>query len=295
MPAMILDGKIVAKKIQDEVKDEVSSLQKKGVSIGLATILVGNDPASKIYVTSKHRICQSLGIYSERHDLASNVSEEEVISLIKKLNQESRISGILVQIPLPSHISEAKVTETINPMKDVDGFHPANLGKLMRGDPLFIPCTPLGIQRLLVYYGIQIQGADVVIVGRSNIVGKPLANLLSQRGKDANATVTLCHTATRDLPSHTRRADILIVAAGRAKMISQDMVKGGSVVIDVGINRIGKTEEGKDILCGDVDFEGVKEKAGAITPVPGGIGPMTTTMLMYNTVKAAKLQAGTLR
>lgn len=295
MSAMILDGKIVAKKIQDEVKDEVSSLQKKGVSIGLATILVGNDPASKIYVASKHRICQSLGIYSERHNLASNVSEEEVISLIKKLNQESQISGILVQIPLPSHISEAKVTETINPMKDVDGFHPANLGKLMRGDPLFIPCTPLGIQRLLVYYGIQIQGADVVIVGRSNIVGKPLANLLSQRGKDANATVTLCHTATRDLPSHTRRADILIVAAGRAKMISQDMVKGGSVIIDVGINRIGKTEEGKDILCGDVDFEGVKEKAGAITPVPGGVGPMTTTMLMYNTVKAAKLQAGTLR
>ena len=294
MPARILDGRSVSLEIRDEIKREVSSLKKNGIAAGLATILVGDNPASQGYVASKARTCQALGIYSERYDLPSDTSEKDVISLVGKLNLKSSISGILVQLPLPPHISEARVTEALNPVKDVDGLHPSNLGRLMRGDPLFIPCTPHGIQELLAHYGIGIEGADIVIVGRSNIVGKPLANLLSQRGEKANATVTLCHTATRDLSSHTRRADILIAAVGRARMISQDMVKDGAVVVDVGINRIGKTKEGRDILCGDVDFDSVKEKASAITPVPGGVGPMTIAMLMFNTLKAAKLQAGML-
>jgi len=208
------------------------------------------------------------------------------------LNKDPKIHGILVQLPLPKHINETEVLYAIDPKKDVDGFHPVNVGKLMIGEPDYLPCTPHGIQQLLIRSGIETKGAEVVVVGRSNIVGKPIANILLQKREGANATVTVCHTATRDISFHTKRADILIVAAGRPKAVTADMVKEGVVVIDVGVNRIGKSESGKAILVGDVDFEGVKEKAKAITPVPGGVGPMTITMLMLNTVKAAKLAAG---
>jgi methylenetetrahydrofolate dehydrogenase (NADP+)/methenyltetrahydrofolate cyclohydrolase len=233
-----------------------------------------------------------MGIYSERHDIPVKTTQSELLALVDKLNKSPKIHGILVQLPLPKHLNETEVLYAIDPRKDVDGFHPINLGKLMIGEPDYIPCTTHGIQQLLVRSGVQIDGAEVVVVGRSNIVGKPIANILLQKKPGANATVTICHTGTRDMAFHTRRADILIVAAGRPKAITADMVKEGVVVIDVGVNRIGKTAEGKDILVGDVDFEGVKEKAKAITPVPGGVGPMTITMLMLNTVRAAKIAAG---
>jgi methylenetetrahydrofolate dehydrogenase (NADP+)/methenyltetrahydrofolate cyclohydrolase len=214
------------------------------------------------------------------------------LELVDKLNKEPKIHGILIQIPLPRHINEAKVLYAIDPGKDVDGFHPTNLGKLMIGEPDFIPCTPQGIQQLLIRSGIPTEGAEVVVLGRSNIVGKPIANIMLQKAKGANSTVTICHTATKDVAFHTRRADILIVAAGRPKAVTADMVKEGVVVIDVGVNEIGKTAEGKRILAGDVDYEPVKAKAKAITPVPGGVGPMTITMLMLNTVKAARISRG---
>jgi len=233
-----------------------------------------------------------LGIYSERHDLPADTSEEDLLALIDKLNKDPKIHGILVQLPLPKHINETNVLYAIDPKKDVDGFHPVNVGKLMIGEPDYLPCTPHGIQQLLIRSGIEIEGAEVVVVGRSNIVGKPIANILLQKQKGANATVTICHTRTRDISFHTKRADILIVAAGRPKAITADMVKEGVVVIDVGVNRIGMSESGKAILAGDVDFEAVKEKAKAISPVPGGVGPMTITMLMLNTVRAAKIAAG---
>jgi methylenetetrahydrofolate dehydrogenase (NADP+)/methenyltetrahydrofolate cyclohydrolase len=220
------------------------------------------------------------------------MAEADLLKLIDQYNKDPKIHGILVQLPLPKHIDEGKVLYAIDPRKDVDGFHPVNVGKLMIGEPDYLPCTPAGIQQLLIRSGTNIEGAEVVVVGRSNIVGKPIANILLQKREGANATVTVCHTRTHDMASHTRRADILIVAAGKPKAVTADMVKEGTVVIDVGVNRIGKTPEGKAILCGDVDFEAVKEKASAITPVPGGVGPMTITMLMMNTVKAAKLAAG---
>jgi methylenetetrahydrofolate dehydrogenase (NADP+)/methenyltetrahydrofolate cyclohydrolase len=242
-------------------------------------------------VTAKQKTAKDLGFYSVQEDVAEDIAEEDLMAMIEKYNNDNRIHGILVQLPLPGHINETRVLNTINPNKDVDGFHPMNIGRLMIGDAVFFPCTPLGIQQLLVKNGIETKGAEVVVVGRSNIVGKPIAMMLAQKAKGANATVTICHTATRDLASHTRRADILIVAAGRPKGITADMVKEGVVVIDVGVNRTGMTPEGKAKLCGDVDFEAVKEKASAITPVPGGVGPMTITMLMLNTVKAARLAA----
>jgi methylenetetrahydrofolate dehydrogenase (NADP+)/methenyltetrahydrofolate cyclohydrolase len=214
------------------------------------------------------------------------------MKLIDKLNKDPKINGILVQLPLPKHLNEEAVLYAIDPDKDVDGFHPVNVGKLMIGEPNYLPCTPAGIQQLLIRSGAQVEGAEVVVVGRSNIVGKPIANILLQKAPGANATVTVCHTRTKDMAFHTRRADILIVAAGKANYVTADMVKEGAVVIDVGVNEIGKTAEGKRILAGDVDFENVKEKAKAITPVPGGVGPMTITMLMMNTVKAAKVAAG---
>ena len=233
-----------------------------------------------------------MGIYSERYDLPADTGEEKLLALIDKLNKDQRIHGILVQLPLPKHINETKVLYAIDPKKDVDGFHPVNVGKLMIGEPDYLPCTPHGIWQLLLRSGVQIEGAEVVVVGRSNIVGKPIANILLQKKEGANATVTVCHTRTRDISFHTKRADILIVAAGKPKAITADMVKEGAVVIDVGVNRIGKTAEGKAILVGDVDFDAVKEKAKAITPVPGGVGPMTIIMLMLNTVRAAKVAAG---
>ena len=293
MPAQIISGTEIAKQIREELKQEIDELKEKHNLIpGLATVLVGEDPASQVYVGQKEKTSLALGIYSERYDLPADTGEEELISLIDKLNKDSKIHGILVQLPLPKHISETRVLYAIDPRKDVDGFHPVNVGKLMIGEPDYLPCTPHGIQQLLIRSGVKIEGAEVVIVGRSNIVGKPIANILLQKKEGANATVTVCHTRSRDISFHTKRADILIVAAGSPKAITADMVKEGVVVIDVGVNRIGKSESGKDILVGDVDFDAVKEKAKAISPVPGGVGPMTITMLMLNTVRAAKLAAG---
>ena len=293
MTAQIVSGTEVAKQIREELAQEVAELKAKYNLIpGLATILLGDDPASKSYIAGKEKAAISLGIYSQRIDLPSSTTENDLIKLINKLNLDSKIHGILVQIPLPTHINETRVLYAIDPKKDVDGFHPVNVGKLMIGDPDFIPCTPYGIQQLLVRSGIKIDGAEVVVLGRSNLVGKPIANILIQKKPGANATVTVCHTGTKDIAFHTRRADILIVAAGKPNAVTADMVKEGVVVIDVGVNRIGKTPSGKDILVGDVDFEKIKEKATAITPVPGGVGPMTITMLMVNTVKAAKISRG---
>ncbi len=293
MAAKIISGTEVAKEIRAELKQEIADLKEKhNVVPGLVTVLVGADPASQVYVGQKEKTSQNLGIYSERYDLPENTSQEELLALIDKLNNDPKINGILVQLPLPKHINETEVLYAISPKKDVDGFHPVSLGKLMIGEPDYIPCTPHGIQQLLIRSGVKIEGAEVVVVGRSNIVGKPIANILLQKADGANATVTICHTRTKDLPFHTKRADIIIAAAGKAKAITADMVKEGVVVIDVGVNQIGTTAEGKRILVGDVDFETVKEKASAITPVPGGVGPMTITMLMLNTVRAAKLAAG---
>jgi len=290
MAAKIISGTETAAIIREELKEEVRTLKEQhGLVPGLVTIIVGDNPASVSYVTAKQKTAKELGFYSIQEDMPDDIPEEGLIAMVKKYNNDNRIHGILVQLPLPRHINETRVLNAINPNKDVDGFHPVNIGKLMIGDANFYPCTPLGIQQLLVKNGIQIDGAEVVVVGRSNIVGKPIAMMLVQKAKGANATVTICHTATRDLASHTQRADILIVAAGRPKAITANMVKEGVVVIDVGVNRIGVTPEGKAKLCGDVDFDSVKEKAAFITPVPGGVGPMTITMLMLNTVKAVRL------
>ena len=293
MTAKIISGSEVAKEIREELKQEVADLKERHNLVpGLVTILVGEDPASVSYVTAKQRTSHELGFYSKQDNQPADMAEDELLKLIDQYNSDPKIHGILVQLPLPKHIDEGKILYAIDPRKDVDGFHPVNVGKLMIGEPNYLPCTPAGIQQLLIRSGTKIEGADVVVVGRSNIVGKPIANILLQKREGANATVTVCHTRTREMASYTKRADILIVAAGKPKAITADMVKEGAVVIDVGVNRIGKTPEGKAILCGDVDFEGVKEKASAITPVPGGVGPMTITMLMMNTVKAAKLAAG---
>lgn len=293
MTAQLIKGAEVATQIREELKKEIAELKAKhNVVPGLVTVLVGADPASQVYVGAKEKTSKELGIYSERYDLPEQTTQKELITLIEKLNKNPKIHGILVQLPLPKHLNEEEVLYAIDPKKDVDGFHPVNVGKLMIGEPDYIPCTPAGIQQLLIRSSTKIEGAEVVVVGRSNIVGKPIANILLQKRDGANATVTVCHTRTRDMAFHTRRADILIVAAGKPKAITADMVKEGVVVIDVGVNEIGKTAEGKRILCGDVDFDAVKEKAKAITPVPGGVGPMTITMLMMNTVRAAKLAAG---
>jgi methylenetetrahydrofolate dehydrogenase (NADP+)/methenyltetrahydrofolate cyclohydrolase len=293
MTAKIISGREVAAEIREELKQEIARLKEENNLVpGLATVLVGEDPASQSYVGGKEKASGELGIHSERIDIPEQTSQDELMTLVDRLNKDPKIHGILVQLPLPKHLNETEVLYAIDPKKDVDGFHPVNVGKLMIGEPDYLPCTPHGIQQLLVRSGVQIEGAEVVVVGRSNIVGKPIANILLQKRPGANATVTVCHTGTRDISFHTRRADILIVAAGRPNAVTADMVKEGAVVIDVGVNRIGKTAEGKAILVGDVDFEGVKEKASFITPVPGGVGPMTITMLMVNTVRAAKLAAG---
>jgi methylenetetrahydrofolate dehydrogenase (NADP+)/methenyltetrahydrofolate cyclohydrolase len=293
MTAKIISGTEIAKQIREELKKEIAELkEKRNLIPGLATILVGSDPPSQVYVSSKVKTCEALGIYSERHDLPAETDEPTLLGLIDRLNKDPKIHGILVQLPLPKHINETNIILAVDPKKDVDSFHPVNVGKLMIGEPDYLPCTPHGIQELLIRSGGKISGAEVVVVGRSNIVGKPLANILLQKKAGANATVTVCHTGTDDIAFHTRRADILIVALGKSTFITADMVKEGAVVIDVGIHRIGKTAEGKAILCGDVDFNAVKEKVKAITPVPGGVGPMTITMLMLNTLKAAKLAAG---
>ncbi|MBM4333165.1 MAG: bifunctional 5,10-methylene-tetrahydrofolate dehydrogenase/5,10-methylene-tetrahydrofolate cyclohydrolase [Deltaproteobacteria bacterium] len=293
MAAKIISGTEVARQIREELAKEVLAIKEKNnVVPGLVTILVGEDPGSISYVTGKQKTAKELGFYSVQDNQPADISEQKLLELIDKYNQDPKIHGILVQLPLPKHINETKVLNAINPDKDVDAFHPVNVGRLMIGAANYLPCTPAGIQQLLIRTGAKIDGAEVVVLGRSNIVGKPIANMLLQKQKGANATVTICHTGTKDIPFHTRRADILIVAAGKPKAVTADMVKEGAVVIDVGVNRVGMTKEGKAILCGDVDFEAVKEKASAITPVPGGVGPMTITMLMMNTVKAAKVAAG---
>ena len=284
MPAgNLIDGKAIARQILDEVAQRVSALKSRGVQPGLAFVRVGEDPASKVYVGRKEKACTELGIFSETRVLPESASEAELLTLIQKLNSDPRIHGILVQAPLPPQISQTKIYSSVLPEKDVDGFHPVNMGKLLLGDTTgFIACTPAGVHELLVRSNIKIAGAEIVILGRGNIVGKPLAALLFQKGKNADATVTICHSRTRDIKSHCLRADILVAAMGVAEFVKVDTVKSGATVIDVGVNRI----DGK--LVGDVDFANVQPIAGKITPNPGGVGPMTIAMLLRNTVRAAE-------
>ena len=280
----LIDGKKVSEDTRAEIAKGVEELKKSsGITPGLAAVLVGDDPASEIYVRNKRKACEKVGIYSEEHKLPEETTEEELLALVNRLNNDDNIHGILVQLPLPDHINETNILRNVTPLKDVDGFHPENVGRLVEGNPRFISCTPYGIIKMLEYYNIDIKGKEAVIVGRSNIVGKPVGMLLLHR----HATVTTCHSRTKDLGEVTGRADILVAAIGRAKFITADMVKEGAVVIDVGINR---NEDGK--LAGDVDFEKVQEKASYITPVPGGVGPMTITMLLWNTLESAKMKAG---
>ncbi|MEK6679021.1 MAG: bifunctional methylenetetrahydrofolate dehydrogenase/methenyltetrahydrofolate cyclohydrolase FolD [Nitrospirota bacterium] len=283
MAAKIIDGKAISAKIKEEMKREVAELRGTGIFPGLAVILVGENPASVVYVRNKGKACHDVGIHSEEHRLTGNTSEEDLLRLIDRLNKDDKINGILVQLPLPKHINEKKILEAISQDKDVDGFHPYNVGKLMIGEPIFAPCTPYGVMKMLEYSNIDLTGKNAVIVGRSNIVGKPMAMLLLQK----NATVTICHSKTKDLAGVCRSADILVAAIGKDRFVKADMVKDGAVVVDVGINRL---PDGK--LVGDVDYDAVAQKAGYITPVPGGVGPMTITMLLYNTIQSAKRAAG---
>lgn len=295
MAATIIDGKQIAADMREELKTEVAELKTKGIVPGLGVVLVGDDPASRSYVTAKERACEDIGIYSDDNRLPADTSQEELMALVNRMNNDPKINGILVQLPLPDHLNESEVLLAIDPAKDVDGFHPMNVGKMVVGEKAFLPCTPHGCIQLLLRSGIQLEGAEVVIVGRSNIVGKPLANMLIQKSPTGNATVTVCHTRTKDLPGHTLRADILVAAAGRPNTVTADMVKEGVVVIDVGVNRVEDATRKRGYrLVGDVDFEAVKEKASMITPVPGGVGPMTITMLLYNTVESAKRAHGLL-
>jgi methylenetetrahydrofolate dehydrogenase (NADP+)/methenyltetrahydrofolate cyclohydrolase len=282
----LIDGKAIAQKIKDDIKKKVSSMKTKP---GLAVVLVGENPASKVYVNMKEVACSEVGFYSEKYKLDEKVSEAELLELVNKLNKNDKIHGILVQLPLPKHINEAKVLETISPKKDVDGFHPVNMGNLLIGTNHLVPCTPKGALKLIESTGEKIEGKHAVVIGRSNIVGKPIAQLLLQK----NATVTICHSKTKNLPEVCSQADIIVAAIGRPKMITKDYVKKGVIVIDVGINRIeDKTKPKGYYLCGDVDFDNVKDKCSFITPVPGGVGPMTIAMLMRNTLIAAKKQQG---
>lgn len=277
-----IDGKVISAAVKAKVKDGVSALKEKGINVGLAVIIVGEDPASKIYVANKKKACEDLGIVSHEYALPADTTEEELLSLVKELNESPAINGILCQLPLPKHLDEKLIINSISPEKDVDAFHPHNVGRIMIGDYDFVPCTPAGIMEMLDYEGISVEGKSCVVIGRSNIVGKPMGMLLLHK----NGTVTICHSRTRNLAEICRGADILVAAVGRANFVTADMVKEGAVVIDVGMNR----ENGK--LCGDVDFENVKDKTSAITPVPGGVGPMTIAMLMKNTLTAAKRQNG---
>lgn len=281
--AKILEGQALAKQVRAEVAAGVAQfVSRHGFPPGLGFILVGDDPSSHIYVRTKEKVCGEVGIRSEQYLLPAETSQAEVSALVARLNRDPRVHGVLIQLPLPSQLNSTELLEAVSPEKDVDGFHPANVGRLVEGRPRFEPCTPLGIIRMLEHYGVAIQGSHAVVVGRSNIVGKPVALMLLQR----HATVTICHTRTRDLPEVTRRGDILVVAAGRAGLVKGEMVREGAVVIDVGVNRV----DGK--LVGDVEFASAERRAAAISPVPGGVGPMTVAMLMANTLRAARLQAG---
>jgi methylenetetrahydrofolate dehydrogenase (NADP+)/methenyltetrahydrofolate cyclohydrolase len=292
--AKILSGKELAAKMREEMKKELAALKKDHNLVpGLAVILIGDNPASLSYVRGKEKACAEVGIFSREYKFDNDYEEAELLKLINDLNHDDEIHGILVQLPLPDHINEEKVLYAINPEKDVDGFHPVSVGRMMIGAPGFLPCTPHGIQQLLLRNGIEIAGKHVVIVGRSNIVGKPLAMILVQKKQGANATVTMCHTGTKNMASITRLADILVVAAGRPHTVNADMVREGAVVIDVGVNRVeDKTKKKGYRLIGDVEFEEVSKIASAISPVPGGVGPMTITMLLHNTIRAAKNHAG---
>lgn len=289
--AKLISGKKIGEEIRAELAVEIAALKKKRIQPGLAVVLVGEDPASAVYVRSKRKTCAELGVASFSHDLPANCTQRRLLNLIKKLNEDPKVHGILVQMPLPDHINEAKVLNAINPAKDVDGFHPISVGKLLNGEETFVSCTPAGCQELLMRSGYDPAGKHVVVVGRSNIVGKPIAALLMQKAVGANATVTVCHSRTKKLAAITKTADILIAAIGIPEFVKGRMVKEGVVIIDVGINRIpDKSKKSGHRLVGDVDFAAVSKKARAITPVPGGVGPMTITMLMKNTVAAAKKQ-----
>ncbi len=293
MAAKIIDGKQVAADMRAELKEEVARLARDGIVPGLGVILVGEDPASQSYVKAKERACEEIGLFSDDNRLPADASQQELMAVVERMNNDPKINGILVQLPLPKHLNEAEVLLAIAPDKDVDGFHPMNVGRMVVGEKAFLPCTPHGVIQLLLRSGVEIESANVVIVGRSNIVGKPVANMLIQKSNMGNATVTVCHTRTKNLAEHTRRADVIIAAAGRPDTITADMVKDGVVVIDVGVNRVEDSTKKRGYrLVGDVDFEAVKEKASLITPVPGGVGPMTITMLLYNTVESAKRAAG---
>ena len=278
----IIDGKAISAAVKERVKAGVGELNSKGVTVGLAVIIVGEDPASKVYVANKKKACEALGIISEEYALSENTTQEELLNLINELNNKKSINGILCQLPLPKHLDEKIIINSILPEKDVDAFHPHNVGRIMIGDYDFVPCTPAGIMEMLAYENIKVEGKTCVVIGRSNIVGKPMGMLLLHK----NGTVTICHSRTKNLKEICKTADILVAAVGKAGFVTPDMVKDGAIVIDVGMNR----ENGK--LCGDVDYEAVKDKTSAITPVPGGVGPMTIAMLMQNTLTAAKKQNG---
>lgn len=291
--ARIIDGKAISAAIREEIKTEVEALAKKKIVPGLAVVIVGDDPASHVYVRNKHKACQELGMHSVVHELPANATEKRVLNLVRKLNDDPAIHGILVQSPPPKHIDEGKIINTINPDKDVDGFHPVNVGRMLIGEEGFKPCTPHGIVEMLMRTGNDPAGKHVVIIGRSNIVGKPMAALLVQKAPGANATVTICHSRTKNIAKYTQQADILIAAMGVPEFVKARMVKDGAVVIDVGMNRIeDKTKKSGFRLVGDVAFAGVSKKAKAITPVPGGVGPMTITMLLKNTVISARRHHG---
>ena len=289
MSAKLIDGKSISADIRNELKHRINDLNKSGIIPGLGVILVGDDPASKSYVSAKERACESIGIYSDDNRYSSKITENDLLDKIESLNNDPKIHGILVQLPLPPHINSTLVLNAINPNKDVDGFHPVNVGKMMIGEDSFLPCTPHGIIQLLKRCNIETKGKHAVVIGRSNIVGKPIANMLFQKNMDTNATVTICHTSTNNLKDFTRTADIIIVASGQPNTLTSDMVKPGVVIIDVGVNRVEDVSKKNGFrLVGDVDFDGLFDVASAITPVPGGVGPMTITMLLYNTVKSAE-------
>jgi len=289
MPAKLIDGKAIAKQVKKELKEDIAQLEEKGVTPGLAAVLVGDDPASHIYVRNKARACKKLGLYSEVLERPSDLKREDLNRLIDELNNRQNIHGILIQSPLPDHLDELEAVQYVNPLKDVDGFHPLNVGYLLLGSPIYLPCTPFGIIQMMDRSEVDPAGKKVVILGRGNIVGKPLAAILMQKWEGCNATITVCHTGTRDIAAETRQADIVIAAMGKPKFVTPDMIKDGAVIIDVGVNRVDDPSAEKGYyICGDVDFDGCAEKASMITPVPGGVGPMTIAMLMHNTVRAAQ-------
>ncbi|MEE9441103.1 MAG: bifunctional 5,10-methylenetetrahydrofolate dehydrogenase/5,10-methenyltetrahydrofolate cyclohydrolase [candidate division Zixibacteria bacterium] len=291
MQGKLINGKAIAKKIKQELKVDIEDLKSRGVIPGLAAVLVGDDPASQLYVNSKAKTASKLGLFSEVIKRDADISQNDLVEIVNELNNRDDIHGILVQSPLPKHINEMDITLTLDPLKDVDAFHPMNMGHLLIGEPIFLPCTPFGVIKMIDDINVDPKGKKVVVLGRSNIVGKPLAVMLMQKWQGCNATVTVCHTGTANIPGETIQADIIIAAIGRANFVTADMIKEGAIIIDVGQNQVEDKNAPKGYkLCGDVDFDGCLEKASMITPVPGGVGPMTIAMLMYNTVRATKLK-----